>query len=188
MLETEVPSNVWRPKDHRLEMTYAGQFPSSSYIWMLTGKRDSLGESNWVAARNALNMNTSVALNLDLEVLAQKKLLVEVGEGGEVLDVGLLSDIDNLEGIAGGLGEVDRGESPIIALDEHLTGEWFDRSMDLAVAADDAVDGHGELGRFRVGHDDALDGELGLIELALGDLGDRNKKTGTWSAQGTDCL
>jgi hypothetical protein len=48
--------------------------------------------------------------------------------------------------------------------------------VDRSVGGDGAVDGHVQAVAFRPCDDNTLDGEVGIIELALGNLGDGNEE------------
>ncbi len=62
-----------------------------------------------------------------------------------------------------------------LVLEVHDALEGVDVGVDLAVRLDGAVDGHGEVLALGVGDDDAVKDELGIVELALGDLGDADE-------------
>ena len=145
---------------------------------MLTGHVDGLLESDTIGPGDTLDVNLGGTLDGNPESLVVQKPGVEGGESLHIVDHGELGDVDNLGLVAGGLGELDPGERPMLGqiLKVHDALKRLDPGLDLSVTLDLGVDGHGEVLSLGVGHLDAVKDELGMVELLLGDLGDGNEE------------
>lgn len=118
-----------------------------------------------------------LALDGDLEGLVVGEPLVEGGEGLAVVDLNvLLGDINHLELVGVGLREANLGKGVLRAklLKVHVADEGVNGSLDLAISADGRVDGHEIPVGLGVLDGDALNLELGLVDLVLGNDGDND--------------
>lgn len=139
-----------------------------------TGHLNGFLEGHVVLAVDALDLDLGVAEDGDAEGLVGEQPGVEGGQGVDVVDGQELGHVDGLEGVGGGGREVNLGEGGVgqLVLEVHDALEGVDVGVDLAVRLDGAVDGHGQVLDLGIGDDDAVEDELGIVELALGDLGD----------------
>ena len=145
---------------------------------MLTRHVNSLLESDTIGLGDTLDVNLGGTLDGNPESLVVQKPGVEGSESLHIVDHGELGDVDSLGLVAGGLGELNLGERPVVGqiLNVHDTLERLDPGLDLSVALDLGVDRHGEVLSPRVGHLDAVEDELGMVELVLSDLGNGNEE------------
>ena len=140
---------------------------------LLTGHDKGLLEVDVELLGDALGLDLGLALNGNLEFLALEKLDVEVlpvlhhvANG-----VGLL-DNDSLVLLGSGSREVELGEGllrPILS-NEHDALEGVNVGLDTARRLNVANDLHGVLVGLGISHDNAFDGQLGVIELVLSNL------------------
>jgi hypothetical protein len=134
-------------------------------------------ESNAILAVKTRGLNLGVTLDCDVDGLVVDKIDVELLESIHILDVIVLADVDDLMLVGTGLREVERakGNTRLNTLEVELAGEGVDGGVDGAVRLDGGVHLHGV--RLAVGVEDvdALDFQLGLVELALRDLGHTDK-------------
>lgn len=144
------------------------------------GHLDGLLESNGIASRDALDVNTSLTKDGHSEGLVGEQPCVEGGQGIHILDLEGLGNLDLLKGLAGGLGEVDAGERNVRRdiLEVHDPEEGLNGGVNLAITLDGAVDRHGHLLGLGIGDSDAVDNELGVIKLGLSNLGNGDQETG----------
>lgn len=134
-------------------------------------------EGDVVLLGQAPGLGLGLALDGEAEGLVVGEPDVVLDEGVHVGDGDLLGDVDLLVLVRGGLGEFNGGEDAL-GLDVgqvHLAGEAVNVSVDGAVGGDGGVDLHGVRVGLGVEDVDALDLELGLVHLALGNLGHTNK-------------
>jgi hypothetical protein len=145
------------------------------------GELKSLLVGDTVVACNAADADGGVALDSDADGLLAEKHGVEGGEG---LHVGnfdpLVGDVDGLQLGRGRLGEVEKDEGGVRldVLEVHLRPEGSDLCADAAVGADGRVDAHQVGLRPGLSDGDAIDLELGSVELLLRNLGDGDEKAG----------
>lgn len=141
---------------------------------------ESLLEGDAILAGQAAGLDLGLALDSDAQSLVIGEPDVEGSEGVHVSDVDLLADIDSLVLVTVGGREVDGNEGGVRleVLEVHDTLEAVDVGLDGAVGGDGGVDLH-QVGVALGAEDiDALDLEVGIVKLVLGDLGNSNKDAG----------
>ena len=83
--------------------------------------------------------------------------------------------------VAVGLGEVEGGKGGVgvSALEVHVTAEGVDVGVDAAVSGNGGLDLHLEGLALGIEDPDVLDLKLGIVDLALGNLGHANEDAET---------
>ncbi len=139
-----------------------------------------LGEADGERLGDAADAEGGVARHGHAHAVVGQQPDVERGEGLHVGDGAELRHVDDLLARAAGRGEVDGGERRVRLeiLEVHLAREPIQGRLDGRAAADRAVDGHGVALALRVAHDDAVDGERGLVQGLLRDSGDADENAG----------
>jgi hypothetical protein len=134
-------------------------------------------EGNTVLAVKTRGLNLGVTLDRDVDGLVVDEINVELLEGIHVLDVAVLADVDDLMLVGTGLREVERakGNARLNTLEVELAGERVDGGVDRAVRLDGGVHLHEVRLGLGIEDVDALNLQLGLVDLALRDLGHADK-------------
>jgi hypothetical protein len=119
-----------------------------------------------------------VALDCHAKSVVGEQPCVKSGQCFDIRDRQGLRDVDRLESIGRGGREVDRSKRSVgfVVLEVHNGLEAIDIGVSGAVGLDRAVDGHGQVLRLRVGDNEAVEDELGVIDLLLGHLGDGDQE------------
>lgn len=138
---------------------------------------EGLLEVDAVLAVEAGGLDLCLTFDGDLDGLVVGEPDVEGGEGVHVLDGDVLADVDLLVLGGGGRGELEGGEGGVRleVLEVHAAGEPVDVGVDGAVGGDGGVDLHAVAVRLGLEDVDALDVELSIVDLALGNLGHADK-------------
>lgn len=137
-------------------------------------------ERHAVIAIQAGGLDGGVAKNGDLDGVVDEEPGVKFSEGVHVLDGDLLTDVDSLVLVRVGGGKVNGNEWRLarIVLEIHDALEGSHVGLDGAIGRDGRVDLH-EVGVARgFGDADALNLELGVVDLALGDVGNTDEDAG----------
>lgn len=98
-------------------------------------------------------------MDSNTERLVLEEGLVKLNEGVPVGDLNFLADVDSLELVGVGAGEVelDKGSSTRNIAEGKIADKGVNVSLDGAVGSDGGVDLHGELVGLRVEDVDGLD-------------------------------
>lgn len=125
-------------------------------------------------------MHASIPLDGKLQRLVCEKPGVEGRKRLHVRNLDGLANVDGRELSGRRVGEVDAGERLVRfeILEVHDAGEAVDIGVHAAIGGDGGVDGHIVRLGLGFGDDDGFDGELGIIDLALGNFGDADKDAG----------
>lgn len=128
----------------------------------------------------AAGLNLGLAVDGDLERLVIDEPDVEGAESVHVGDVDLLAHVDLLVLGGGGGGELEGSEGLVAleVLEVHLADEAINIGVDAAIGCDGGVDLHEEGIGLRLEDVDALNVELGGVDLILRDVGDADKDAG----------
>lgn len=149
----------------------------------LTRHLNSLLEGDTILARNTPDLDLGVALDGNTDSFVVKQPGVEASQGFDVINLNLLSNVDNLVLLAGGLWEVDPSERSLrlVVREVHNTLEAHDSGVNRAVSVDLGVNLHGQALALSAGDSDLVKSELGLVELLLSQLGHSNQQAGKGS-------
>jgi hypothetical protein len=142
---------------------------------------DGLLEVDVVLLAQTTGLDLGLTLDGQLEGLVVDEPDVVVDEGVHVGDGDLLSHVDFLVLVGGGVREVDGGEGCVRleVLEVEVALEAVDLGVDGAVGGDGRVDLHRVRVRRGVEDVDALDLQLGVVHLGLRDLGHAHEDAGT---------
>lgn len=141
---------------------------------------DGLLEGNIELGGQARRLDLGLSVHGNVESLVGGEPNVEVVEGVVVSNGDILADVDELVLVAGSLGEgnVKEGSLAREILEVHDTVKAIDVGLDGAIGGDGGVDLQGDAVRLGVDDVDALDFQLGVVDLLLGDLGNSNEDAG----------
>lgn len=145
---------------------------------MHTGRSNRLLKGDGVRSRDAPDTNVGVAQDSHTQRLVGKQPSVEDSQGLDVVDREELGDVDRLENVGGRGGELDLGEWSVglVVLEVHDALKGVDVGVDGTIGLDGAAERHGKVLALRVGHDEAVEDEFGIIKLLLGDLGNADQE------------
>lgn len=128
----------------------------------------------------ARRLDLGLSVHGDVESLVSGEPNVVGVEGVGVSNRNVLADVDELVLVAVGCGEGEVEERRLAGeiLEIHDTVKGIDVGLDGAIGSDGGVDLQGDAARLGVDDVDALDFQLGIVDLLLGDLGNSNEDAG----------
>ena len=140
---------------------------------------DGLFEGDRRLAVKTLGLNLGLALDSDANGLIVDEPGVEASEGSHILNSDVVGEVNPLKLVGVGLGELDVDEGGVgrLILEVHDTIEGVDIGLDSAIGGDGGVEAQGVGRGGGVGDLDGVDGQLGLVDLVLSNLGDSNEDT-----------
>lgn len=138
---------------------------------------DGFLEGNVKLGGQARRLDLCLSVHGDVESLVGGEPNVEGVEGVMISNGDILADVDELVLVAVCLGEGDVEERSLAReiLEVHDTVKAVDVGLDGAIGGDGGVDLQGDAIRLGVDDVDALDIQLGVVDLLLGDLGNSNE-------------
>lgn len=141
---------------------------------------DGLLEGNAKLGGQARRLDLGPSVHGDVESLVSGEPDVEGVEGVVVSNGNILADVDELVLVAICLGEGDVEERSLAReiLEIHDTVKGIDLGLDGAISGDGGVDLQGDAVRLGVDDVDALNFQLGVVDLLLSDLGNSNEDAG----------
>lgn len=141
---------------------------------------DGLLEGNAKLGGQARRLDLGLSVHGDVESLVSGEPDVEGVEGVVVSNGNILADVDELVLVAVCLGEGDVEEWSLAReiLEVHDAVKGIDVGLDGAIGGDGGVDLQGDAVRLGVDDVDALDIQLGVVDLLLSDLGNSNEDAG----------
>lgn len=167
---TIVPSSKLRP-----ERTLENHNPNTSLERLRgnpglhTRHGDGLLEEDRVGARDAANLHEGITLEGNTESLIGQQPGVESCQGLNIINVQELREGDMLLSIGRSRREVELGERRmrVAVLEVHDALKGSDVSLDGTIGLDGAAEADREVLRLRVGDCEAVQDELGLVNLGL---------------------
>lgn len=141
---------------------------------------DGLLEGNAKLGGQARRLDLGLSVYGDVESLVSGEPNVEGVEGVGVSNGNFLADVDELVlvAICRGEGDVEERSLAREILEIHDTVKGIDVGLDGAIGGYGGVDLQGDAVRLGVDDVDALDFQLGVVDLLLSDLGNSNEDAG----------
>lgn len=140
-------------------------------------KGDHLVEIDVVLLGETGGLDLGLAVDGHANSLVLEEGLVELDKCIHIGNLNFLANVDSLELVGVGLGEIELDErsSTGNVAEGKVANEGVNISLDSTVGADCGVDLHGELVGFSVQDADALNPEVGIIDLGLSNVLDAHK-------------